>query len=43
MTGYSRDAISRHGRLNPGVHLLSKPFSLDELGAKVRSRLDAPP
>ncbi|MGO9423157.1 PAS domain S-box protein [Roseiarcus sp.] len=41
MTGYSRDALSRNGRLNPGVHLLSKPFSLEELAAKVRSRLDA--
>ena len=43
MTGYSRDALSRNGRLNPGVHLLGKPFSLDELAAKVRSRLDATP
>ncbi len=41
MTGYSRDAIMRHGRLDPGVHLLSKPFSMEELAAKVRSRLDA--
>ncbi len=41
MTGYSRDAIMRHGRLDPGVHLLGKPFSMDELAAKVRDRLDA--
>ena len=41
MTGYSRDAIMRHGRLDPGVHLLGKPFSLEELAAKVRDRLDA--
>jgi DNA-binding response OmpR family regulator len=40
MTGYSRDAIMRHGRLDPGVHLLGKPFSMEELAAKVRSRLD---
>ena len=31
------------GRLNPGVHLPGKPFSLEELAAKVRSRLDAAP
>ncbi len=43
MTGYSRDALSRNGRLSPGVHVLGKPFSLDELAAKVRSRLDAGP
>ncbi len=41
MTGYSRDALTRHGRLDPGVHLLGKPFSLEELAAKVRNRLDA--
>jgi PAS domain S-box-containing protein len=41
MTGYSRDAILRHGRLAPGVHVIGKPFSLEELAAKVRSRLDA--
>jgi PAS domain S-box-containing protein len=40
MTGYSRDAIMRDGRLDPGVHLLGKPFSLEELAAKVRDRLD---
>ncbi len=41
MTGYSRDAISLQGGLKPGVHLLGKPFSLEELAAKVRGRLDA--
>ncbi len=43
MTGYSRDALSWRGRLEPGVHLLGKPFSLEELAAKVRKRLDATP
>ena len=41
MTGYSRDAIIRHGRLDAGVHLIGKPFSFQELAAKVRDRLDA--
>jgi PAS domain S-box-containing protein len=41
MTGYSRDAIMRHGRLDPEVHVLGKPFSVGELAEKVRSRLDA--
>ena len=31
MTGYSRDALSERGRLNPGVHVLGKPFSVQEL------------
>ncbi len=41
MTGYSRDAITWRGRLEPGIHLLAKPFSQEELAAKVRKRLDA--
>ena len=41
MTGYSRDAIIRHGRLDAGVRLIGKPFSFHELAAKVRERLDA--
>jgi signal transduction histidine kinase/CheY-like chemotaxis protein len=41
MTGYSRDAIIRHGRVDPGVHVIGKPFSFHDLAAKVRERLDA--
>ena len=41
MTGYSRDVIISDGRLDPGVHVLGKPFSLEELAEKVRTRLDA--
>jgi PAS domain S-box-containing protein len=41
MTGYSRDAIKWRGGLEPGIHLLAKPFSQEELAAKVRKRLDA--
>ncbi|MGB3929240.1 MAG: ATP-binding protein, partial [Sphingobium sp.] len=39
-TGYARDAIVHHGRLDPGVDLLPKPFSYTELAAKVRELLD---
>jgi PAS domain S-box-containing protein len=41
-TGYARNAIVHHGRLDPGVHLVGKPFSYAELAAKVRAVLDAP-
>jgi PAS domain S-box-containing protein len=40
MTGYTRDAIVHHGRLDEGVHMIGKPFSFQELAAKVRARLD---
>ena len=40
-TGYARDAIVHHGRLDSGVQLLTKPFAFDDLAAKVREMLDA--
>ncbi|MGV8840285.1 MAG: PAS domain S-box protein [Bauldia sp.] len=39
-TGYSRNAIVHHGRVDPGVSLLSKPFTFDQLARKVRELLD---
>jgi signal transduction histidine kinase/DNA-binding response OmpR family regulator len=39
-TGYSRNAIVHHGRLDPGVQLISKPFTLDQLAVRVRDILD---
>jgi CheY-like chemotaxis protein len=39
-TGYTRDAIVHNGVVDAGTHLLSKPFNMDELGAKVRAILD---
>ena len=40
-TGYTRNAIVHNGILDPGTHLLSKPFAIDELARKVRTILDA--
>jgi signal transduction histidine kinase len=39
-TGYTRNAIVHHGRLDAGVHMIGKPFSFSELGTKVRALLD---
>lgn len=39
-TGYARNAIIHHGRLDPGVELLTKPFTYTDLAAKVREMLD---
>jgi CheY-like chemotaxis protein len=40
MTGYSRNAIMHQGRVDAGVQMIGKPFSFQELAAKVRARLD---
>jgi signal transduction histidine kinase/ActR/RegA family two-component response regulator len=42
-SGYTENAIVHHGQLDPGVELLSKPYTREELGAKLRRVLDARP
>ena len=39
-TGYARNAIVHHGRLDPGVELIGKPFQIASLAVKVRELLD---
>ena len=39
-TGYARNAIVHHGRLDAGVELITKPFSYADLAARVRDMLD---
>jgi PAS domain S-box-containing protein len=41
MSGYSDEAVARHGILEPGLAFLQKPFSRDVLVRKVREVLDA--
>jgi len=40
-TGYTRNAIVHNGILDAGTNLLTKPFSIEELAAKVRAMLDS--
>ena len=40
-TGYARNAIVHGGRLDPGVELITKPFSQAALSDRLRSILDA--
>ena len=41
MSGYSDEVVTRNGTLTPGSAFLEKPFSGNELAAKVRETLDA--
>jgi DNA-binding NtrC family response regulator len=39
MSGYPADVIAHQGMLEEGVHFIQKPFSLQDLAAKVREAL----
>lgn len=41
MSGYTGEVLSNNGALEPGTHLLPKPFSVQSLTHKVREVLDA--
>jgi len=40
MSGYTADVIAHHGVLDQGVNFIQKPFSVQDLAAKVRDVLD---
>lgn len=40
-SGYTADAIMHDGRLDPGVELLSKPYTREQLAWRLRGLLDA--
>lgn len=40
-SGYTENAIVHHGRLDPGVVLLSKPYRRQEFADKIREALDS--
>jgi CheY-like chemotaxis protein len=39
-SGYTENAIVHHGRLDPGVALLNKPYRKKDLAEKIRAVLD---
>ncbi len=41
-SGYTENAIVHHGRLDPGVQLLSKPYRREDLARRIREMLGTP-
>jgi signal transduction histidine kinase/ActR/RegA family two-component response regulator len=39
-TGFTRNAVVHNGVLDPGVHFIAKPFTVDQLGLKLREVFD---
>ena len=37
ITGYAENALLTHGHLDPGMHVITKPFGMDVLADKVRA------
>ncbi|HEY1427324.1 MAG TPA: response regulator [Caulobacteraceae bacterium] len=37
ITGYAENAAITNGHLEPGMHVVSKPFAMDKLAARIRS------
>ena len=36
ITGYAENAVLSHGHLEPGMHVLTKPFAMEALAARIR-------
>ena len=36
ITGYAENAVLNHGHLDPGMHVLTKPFSMDALARRIK-------
>ena len=41
ITGYAENAAIGNGYLEPGMHVLTKPFAMDMLAARIRSIIAA--
>jgi CheY-like chemotaxis protein len=39
ITGYAENAVLSHGRIDAGMHVLTKPFAMEALASRIRSVL----
>jgi CheY-like chemotaxis protein len=40
ITGYAENAVLSHGHLDPGMHVLTKPFGIDALASRIRKLIE---
>ena len=43
ITGYAENAVLSHGHLDPGMHVMTKPFPMDVLAARIRELIGTRP
>ena len=36
ITGYAENAVLNHGHLEPGMHVITKPFAMEALASRIR-------
>jgi CheY-like chemotaxis protein len=41
ITGYAENAVLSHGHLDPGMHVLTKPFAMDVLATRIRDLIES--
>jgi PAS domain S-box-containing protein len=41
ITGYAENAVLSHGHLDPGMHVLTKPFAMEVLATRIRGLIEA--
>ncbi len=41
ITGYAENAVLSHGHLDPGMHVLTKPFALEALASRIKDLISA--
>ena len=42
ITGYAENAVISHGHLDPGMHIMTKPFAMEALATRIRDLIATP-
>ena len=40
ITGYAENAVLNHGHLDPGMHVMTKPFAMEALASRIRELIE---